>query len=423
MTIHSIDRISLPDRDTFFREYVSKQRPVVITDLFAGEPIRQVRTLRDATEMFGNTQLLTRNEYISARNTAEMQATSVMTFKEYWAHVHQDPASVLLCTEYPIPARIMTQFKLPVVCLAAGPASAEILDFPKRYGDHDLFGNVFIAGRGNKAHIHYDGDQRQVLLYQVFGRKEVILLPPASGAPFKPLDQYNLDLFFDRMSPEEKLRIIDEGNGYHTVINPGEAIYMPMLIWHYLAYVDDGMSFNLRFGRNKYGRFLCVENFHRDYYVQNVCALLGDTVFAETGFAAGIEAITALYQKPAVDLPSKILEMRQLFRELCQQFCPDARVDPVDPQSEAGHLREILRDVSGRMPYLSPAAVKQMRPQGPIAPAQRALINEKAGDAGYSAEQLSHIMFNCTGKSSVDTLTKAEAVQMLSYFASPGAQW
>ena len=53
-----------------------------------------------------------------------------------------------------------------------------------RYGKR----NVFIAGRGNKAHIHYDGDQRQVLLYQVFGRKEVILLPPASGAPFKPLD-------------------------------------------------------------------------------------------------------------------------------------------------------------------------------------------------------------------------------------------
>ena len=158
----------------------------------------------------------------------------------------------------------------------------------------------------------------------------------------------------------------------------------PLVLWFNREYLEEAMSFNLRFGRNKYGRFLCVENFHRDYYVQNVCALLGDTVFAETGFAAGIEAITALYQKPAVDLPSKILEMRQLFRELCQQFCPDARVDPVDPQSEAGHLREILRDVSGRMPYLSPAAVKQMRPQGPIAPAQRALINEKAGDAGHS---------------------------------------
>jgi lysine-specific demethylase 8 len=423
MTIHSIERISLPDRDTFFRDYVFKRKPVVITNLFATDPISQVRTRQDASAMFGGMKLVVRQEYMSSRNTPARHVTSVMTFDEYWTHVQNDPTTKLLCTEYDLPAPLMMQFKLPEICRAADLGQREILDFPRRYGDHDLFSNLFIAGQDNRAHIHYDGDHRQVLLYQVFGRKEVILLPPAGGARYKPLDQYNLDLHLHRLSREERLKIIDESDGYHTVIGPGEALYMPMLIWHYLEYVDDAMSFNVRFGRNRYGRFLCIDNFHRDYYVQTFASNLADPALCETRYAEAIAAITAEYQKRSPDLPTKVRDMRQLFKGLCEQFFPEARADQYATRArEEDQLQEILRDLDGRTPYLDPAAVMRMRPAGPMSPTQRSLIAERAAKCGYSADQFRHIVFNRTGKKDVEFLNKAEAVQMISYLASPGAE-
>lgn len=414
----------MPDRETFFREYVFKRKPVVITDLFARDPIGQVRTLKDASEMFGGMKLLVRQEYMSSRNTPARHETGVMTFDEYWDHIHANPESKLLCTEYDIPAPMMMQFKLPDQCRAADIGQREILDFPRRYGDHDLYANLFIAGRDNRAHIHYDGDHRQVFLYQVFGRKEVILLPPAGGARFKPLDQYNLELELHRLSREQRLEIIEEAGGYHTVIGPGETIYMPMLIWHYLEYVDDAMSFNVRFGRNKFGRFLCIDNFHRDYYVQTFASNLADTAACETKYAQAMDAITAEYQKRPVDLPTRVRDMRQLFKGLCEQYFPEAGADQYASRArEEDQLQEILRDLSGRTPYLDPAAVMRMRPVGPISPTQRSLIAERARSCGYSPAQLRHIVFNRTGKNDVEDLNKAEAVQMIGYFASPGAQF
>jgi Cupin-like domain len=424
MTIHTIERIALPDRETFFREYVFKRKPVVITNLFANDPIARVRTLQDAKDAFGEMKLLVRQEYMSTRNTPARHVTSVMTFNEYWDHIHNDPNSNLLCTEYDIPAPLMMLFKLPDVCRANDIGQPEILDFPRRYGDHDLFENIFIAGRNNRAHIHYDGDHRQVFLYQVFGRKEVILLPPAGGARFRPLDQYNLDLHLHTMSHEERMKIVDEADGYRTVIEPGETIYMPMLIWHYLEYVDDAMSFNVRFGRNKFGRFLCIDNFHRDYYLQTFASHLADTQLVDTKYADAIAAITREYQKPAPDLPTKVRDMRQLFKGLCERFFPDARADQYASRAnEEEQVREILHDLTGRSAYPSPASVSQMRPAGPMSPAQRSLIAERATKCGYSAEQLRHIVFNRTGKNDLTALNKSEAVQMISYLSSPGASY
>jgi lysine-specific demethylase 8 len=206
------------------------------------------------------------------------------------------------------------------------------------------------------------------------------------------------------------------------MICPGEAIYMPMLIWHYLEYVDDAMSFNLRFGRNRCGRFLCIDNFHRDYYVQNFASHLADPALCETRFAEAIAAITRQYSQPAADLPVKVREMRQLFRELCERFCPEARVDRYAPETEEHQIREILRDLAGRTPYPDAATVMGTRPAGPISPTQRSLINERAGKYGYSGEQLRHILFNRLGKQELDTLNKAEAAQMIGYLASAGAE-
>jgi hypothetical protein len=256
MTLRTIDRISTPSAEVFFEDYVIKRRPVVISDLFSGQAIDHVRTLDDAIAAFGRAELLVQPEYTKRLASDVPRAEQVMTFQDYWNVIRNNPQSDLVCTEYEIPAPVMQLFTLPDMCLARTTQGEEILQLPKKYGDHDLVSNMFMAGKGNKAHLHYDGDQRQVLLYQVFGEKEVVLFQPSRGSAISKAHSTAQFLSTDlnQMSRSELLEYIDKIDGYHTVIKPGEAIYMPMLIWHHLNYSEDAMSFNIRFGRNSYGR-------------------------------------------------------------------------------------------------------------------------------------------------------------------------
>src|SRR5437762_1521173 len=120
----------MPDIETFYRDYVAQRKPVIITNLFEGEPIRQIQILEDALKAFGDVQINVRSEYSSGLDAQ----SRIMTFKEYWDFVEANPSSKMLCTEYEIPARLMTMFKLPAVCTVPVDDVEEILGLPKKYG-------------------------------------------------------------------------------------------------------------------------------------------------------------------------------------------------------------------------------------------------------------------------------------------------
>jgi lysine-specific demethylase 8 len=170
---------------------------------------------------------------------------------------------------------------------------------------------VFVANQGNVGHLHFDGDQRQVFLHQVYGRKRVVLFQPASAVHLKTLDgpftRPSLSgLYLENMSLDEKLALVDRADGYHTVLAPGETIYIPMLMWHHLEYVDDAMSFSVRFGRTRFGRFLSLDHFHRDPFIQNVAArMVGPDHVLDT-FDPIVEDIKSEYTKTVPDVREKV---------------------------------------------------------------------------------------------------------------------
>jgi lysine-specific demethylase 8 len=423
MAAKEIARISKPTPAQFLRDYVETRTPVIITDLFAGQPIDRIRTLEDASAAFGDVPLHVQTEYAVAASSPETAIETMMTFDEYWAHTRVNPNTALLCTEYEIPANIMKMFRLPELCLAEDLDEPEILAMPRKYGDHDLCSNIFVANRGNRAHLHFDGDHRQVLLHQLFGRKQVLLFQPeacvslrtAAGSP------WSSGVYLERMSTQEQLDFVAEVGGYHAVLEPGETIYMPALIWHYLGYVDDAMSFNLRFKRNKFGRFLCVDNFHRDSYVQN----LGSRLAA--GAASGMYAqvmpqIEAEYMRPTSTLGEKIIGMRSVLRRACEQLLPQTSPSLFcPPQLESQEVDKIIADIGQTARYVSPELAIRSRPIGPISPVQKQTIQSTADRLGYSGEVLSHLLRNRLGKSTLDSLSKTEAVQFMVYMRSPGA--
>lgn len=423
MAANEIARISNPGASRFMRDYVETRTPVIITDMFAGQPIDRIRTKEQASAAFGSVPLHVQTEYAVAASSPETAIETTMTFDEYWAHVRANPDTALLSTEYEIPAKIMEMFRLPELCLAGDLDEPEILAMPRKYGDHDLCSNIFVANRGNRAHLHFDGDHRQVLLHQLFGRKQVLLFQPeacvnlrtGAGSP------WSSGVYLERMSPQEQLEFVAEVGGYHAVLEPGETIYMPALIWHYLGYIDDAMSFNLRFKRNKFGRFLCVDNFHRDSYIQNLGSRLAGAK-ANATYARAMPEIEAEYVRAAGTLREKVIGMRSVLRRVCEELLPET--SPAlfcPPHLESQEVDKIVADIGETARYVAPELAARSRPVGSISPVQKQTIERTASRRGYSNDMLTHLLWNRLGKVHMDELSKIEAVQFMVFMRSPGA--
>src|SRR5262249_6921547 len=328
MAAREIPRTSMPPRPDFLAEYVYTREPVVITDLFEGQEISEIETVDDAVRVWGDVNLVVQVEYTSAEGNAAAPEPSVMSLREYVEFSRSNPETRLCCTEYETPAHMLASFDLPDLCQVTPPGD-EILGLPKKYGDYDLVTAIFLANAGNVGHLHFDGDQRDVLLHQVYGRKRVVLFPPAAAKDLRTLDgPYSrpslAGVYLEDMSLEEKLDWVERAGGYHAVLEPGETVYIPMLMWHHLEYMDDAMSFNYRFGRSRYGRFLSVDNFHRDPYIQNVAAKMVGPDDVLRGFEPVIDEIAAAYVEPTTDVRHKVRDMRGLFRRLCADIAPEA---------------------------------------------------------------------------------------------------
>ena len=420
-----IPRIDMPTSQQFFESYVAKQLPVIVTNLFRGQPITEIDSLEKARTRFGDTKLTVRREYVSASASSDFTSRE-MSFNDFWDLVNMKAEDKYVCSEYDIPANIMASFRLPEVCNDLGNSMPEVLSFPRKYGDHDLVLNLFMAGPQTKSHLHYDGDQRQVLLYQVFGVKEVILFHPRSGYKLRPLDGPLLPtsgIYFDRMPQDERSAFLDEAEAYVGTLYPGDAIYMPSLFWHHFDYLTHAMSFNIRFGRNPFGRFLCVDNFHRDNYLQTFGSKLGGKVdLIPISFRGGFQELISSYLAPSENLLEKVKLVRSTASKLCLEFCPDAHSEHYcTPERENEALAKILIDIGEKAIYSDPELIMQSRPVGMATLSQRQQIEIKSTKYGYTPELLSTLLNNRLGKHGLERLTRVEAAVFLTYMRSPGA--
>ena len=424
MPAKPLQRVTMMGREDFFRRHASPREPVIITNLFEGDPIREVRSLQDAKRAFGTARLLVTPEYTST-GAAASHSPQVMSFEDYWHYVERDPATNYMCTEYEIPSRVMALLSLPDLCRIPVGGPGEVLSLPKRYGDHDLLLNAFVGNRGNKAHLHYDGDQRHVLLYQVFGVKDVIVFRPESGPKLKPLHSLVFSgIALEQMSREARQELLDAADGYYGTLEPGEAVFIPMLAWHYLEYVENAMSVNIRFGRNPYGRFLCVDNFHRDYYIQNVASQFAETELCAQRYRRAIEELVAEYVRPVDGKLTKVRAVRALFKRLLSELCSPLEPDDFCPvEYEEQELAKIMLSIRDSACYTPPDALASSRPLGPASPQQMRHLRERGTQLGYTTTVFEKILSNRVGKPKMETLTKAEAAQILNYMRSPGAQW
>jgi len=301
----TLDRIPA----TFLRERLAEMtqhcQPAVITGLFCGQPIEQITNPQRAREMLGAMKVSISPNYVDTNleriryfvrgvPSPPKPGKPTATFAEYLDLIARNPDTRSLVSEEPTPANLLIDIDLGVIGIDTviggyvspfAPASVTTA--------HSL---IFAANRGNASDLHTDWDGRDVILFQGFGRKRVILFPPEAASRLHPIDIYSTVRLADMGEADRHAFLTYAGGVEHTLL-PGEAIFMPAFTWHHVDYLDPAMSVSFRFGGVEDPNALAlIRTIHRDQHVQNIIAGTRNPARAEDCRAAARRLRTASEQ-------------------------------------------------------------------------------------------------------------------------------
>ncbi|WP_404790463.1 cupin-like domain-containing protein [Altericista sp. CCNU0014] len=249
MVLNNVERIPVPSSETFFRDCILPQQPVIITNLFDEAPLRSQTTLPQVKKSLSDATIEVRPNYIAQLlSPTPGLGDRQIGIGGFLDELEANPETMDACSEYPTPPELLAQLPL------------------KRYrhlqDERDLYSNLFVAGSKNYAHLHYDADQREVLLYQCFGVKRVAIIHPQQTQKLDPIHRADLrrtsSFFLENMSEAEKAAFLTYAQAWDTLLHPGETIYMPAMCWHYIEYLEPAMSIGYRLGRNPYNQRLAA---------------------------------------------------------------------------------------------------------------------------------------------------------------------
>lgn len=210
---------------TFVREYVRRNRPVVIDGAAARWPALERWTPEYFRDRFGDQQVqvsyrdrMAMSDFIDAvlRSTAEQPGPYL-----YRVFLHEHLPAVLpdLSPENPY-------------AFAGRHGSALI---PERWWRPDGYLKLLIGGVGSKFPVmHYDGDHEHAQITQIYGDKEFYLFSPRDTDKLyaRPL-QTNWSEVENPAEPDlERFPLMAQATPYRAILKPGQTIFVPMLWWH-----------------------------------------------------------------------------------------------------------------------------------------------------------------------------------------------
>ncbi len=316
--LDNVERIEAPDPETFHRDYVLPRRPVILTNLYQGQPLRELIDPAVALHKLADLQLVVREEYTTTFFQGKGYGTSsseAWSLAQYVAFARENPTTRKLVVEYPPPAALKELFQPAPICR---PPLAKTL--------------TFLANPGNYAHLHFDWEVTHNILYQVFGSKRAIIVPARQAAKLNSIMTVGTCLL-ENMKGEEKLQFLRYLGAYDCVIGPGDALYMPMMDWHHLEYVDLSLSVATRFAENPLVRELFDAvggelSLQRDCVFQNVGATLNDVERIPDAHRAEVQASIAkirAIEGPALDVYRGVRdEIRALLARILPGGLPAA---------------------------------------------------------------------------------------------------
>lgn len=315
----NIPRLALSSPEELLGDYVDACRPVILTNLFEGQRIRELSSQQDVRQHLGDMPLMTQLSYGVSLKLSPAPENDEAGFRrhalaEYLDFIAREPSSARMCMEQPVPSQLAALLEVPGYCLDEGKAD-------------DLEMLLFVGNQGNYALLHFDADHRHVLLYQVFGTKKLILINPrqvsrldcwgnVSMVPINQLDDGQLATF------------CEQTQALHGVLHPGEAILIPALWWHYVDYLETGMSVSVRFGRNKIGAYF-QKNIYPDARAQNVGSLFLGRSPLTNERASAFQYLQSICERDHEDAARRHLAVSLALAGIGHKLLPELKLEEV----------------------------------------------------------------------------------------------
>jgi hypothetical protein len=322
--------------EEFERDFLLQSQPVILTDLFQDRSMQKLTSIESMRRELGEISLVV-SEGIRSHHLAQMDtywhSIHSLTVDEYLDLIDREPATGLLCSENSLPDELQALFPIPEYC---------------RFGNEaDRTARLFLGNAGNYAHLHFDGDFRQVLFYQTCGSKRIVIIP-AHAAP-KLLPHQHWSMFcLEHFSEAEKDDFIAYAGGVQCILNPGEALFFPAAVWHYIEYLTTGMSVAIRFGRNRYTQFF-GEKCHINSQLQRIAARMIDERVVREQYVREYEIIQQTFYQPAQTVAEKICQMSIAYDLVWQAMT--APVEPIYQVSVPDRLAQTALEVQAQRCY------------------------------------------------------------------------
>jgi len=241
MRLRPVDVVSNITAEDFKQKYFNPQIPVVIKDLSKQWAAYTKWNWDYFTEIVGDKKVGIYNNVKSDAYTPINKADEYTTFGEYIDMIRKGPAAwrIFLFNIFSHAPQLIHDFTWP---------------------DHMMKGFVkrvpmlFVGGQGSITHMHFDIDLSHILHTQFMGRKRVLLFPYTEQyklyrKPFEVLSIADFSNYYDAEKSKldtARFPAIQFAEGFDTILEHGDTLFMPGGYWHHIEYLDSGFAMSLR---------------------------------------------------------------------------------------------------------------------------------------------------------------------------------
>jgi hypothetical protein len=237
MHLTPIERVESISPEDFRRNYLLPQKPLIITNLAREWPAYTKWTWDYFKSLVGNVEVEVYNNIRAGARVPVNGADDTMLFGDYLDLIQKGPVELRIF--------LFNIFKY-------APQITKDFSFPEQYTKSFLkkYPMLFVGGAGSIAHMHYDIDLSHIFHTQFVGRKRVLLMPNNQSPLLyrMPLTVESAASFVDwhKGIDKDKFPALAHAQGYETILEHGETMFMPTGYWHHMQYMDSGFAMSLR---------------------------------------------------------------------------------------------------------------------------------------------------------------------------------
>lgn len=232
MTLEPIEKRAGLSREAFHREYLEPRKPMVFKDLATAWPATEKWTFDWLRQHYGHLEVPLYGNDFHQPGKYYMTPRRHMKLGDYLSLIQEGPTELrmFLYNIFEHAPELTRDFQMP--------------DIMKGWNKRYYF--MFFGGEGSSVNLHYDIDCSHVFLTQFQTRKRVYLFPRDQG-PYLYREPYTVKSQMDVNDPDyERYPAFQYAQGYETILEHGETLFIPSQYWHHIDYIEGGYSLALR---------------------------------------------------------------------------------------------------------------------------------------------------------------------------------